>query len=183
MGSKRVHIRVGEDRRDKWHGHATEDFGDKYGSVSALIRDAVETQMDIDKGNLSAGSSEVSNASQQPKANGRIDAILTGVEDNSASLESIEERLSRIHETMASGGGVSTRVQSDVYGALVEIEATMDPVKKINTAGITSTEVAERADVSVEQAESALAQLRREYDDVQMRFREDDDEPLWWREA
>lgn len=182
MGSKRVHIRVGENRRDKWNRHASDDFSDKYGSVSALIRTAVETQIDIDKGNLSAGA-DASDGTQTVEANGRIDDILTGVEDNGTALEAIQSRLDRLHEQVSAGGGVSDKVFSDVFGALVEIEASAGVTERINRA-LTPTDVAEKAGVSVEQAEAALAQMRREYDDVSMAFDpEEHDEPRYWKEV
>jgi hypothetical protein len=78
---------------------------------------------------------------------------------------------------------VSDKVFSDVYGALVELEAGADPTERINRA-LTPSDVADRAGVSIGQAEAALAQLRREYDDVGMAFEpEEHSEPRYWKEV
>ena len=185
MGSKRVHIRVGEDRRKKWKDHATEDFEDKYGSVSKLIRDAVETQMDIDKGNLSTGGSDT-DAPQTVEPNGRIDDIKVTVEDNSDVLEDIEERLSHMHDTMLSQGGIPDDMLSDVYGTLEVVEGGFADADKDAIArefGMTPSDVATEADISIEEAGQALVLLRYEYDDVDMLMRGEFDEPRYWVKA
>jgi len=182
MGSKRVHIRVGEDRREKWKDHATEDFEDKYGSVSKLIRNAVETQIDIDSGNLSAGGS-TGETTVEP--NGRIDDIKVTVEDNGSTLEDIQERLTKIHDDVVSGGMPEPElVFSDVYGELPVVEDSFAEADKAATArefGMTATEVAEKIDMSEDDVGSALIQLYYEYDGVEMLMTREFDSPRYWR--
>lgn len=187
MGSKQVHIRVGENRRERWQDHAKDDFGDKYGSVSALIRQAVETQMDIDKGNLSAGG-DGSDAPQTVEANGRIDDILTGVEDNGSALEAIEDRLTNMHDTMLSQGGIPDKVFSDVYGHLPVVKDGFEDADKDAIAlefGATAAEIADKAGVSELEAERALVQLRYDddYSGVNMLMTEGFGAPRYWLEV
>lgn len=182
MGSKRVHIRVGENRREKWKEHAAEDFEDKYGSVSKLIRDAVETQIDIDSGNLSAGG-PTGETTVEP--NGRIDDIKVTVEDNESTLEDIQERLTEMHDTMASQGAIPDRVYSAVYGAIPTVEFEegkgKEPKELAEEFGAHAPEIAEEAGVSMVEASKVLIEHYHEYDDVEMLMLDQYDAPRYWR--
>ncbi|GAB3672462.1 hypothetical protein [Halopiger thermotolerans] len=180
--SEKVHIRVGDGRKEKWNEHANDDFGDKYGSMSKLVRHAVERQIERDTGDASAES-----GSQTVEANGRIDDILNGVEDNGSALEAIEDRLEKMHDTMLSQGGIPESVFSDVYGAIPVVESGFEGADKDAIAtefGATPSEIADEAGVTEEEAARALVQLRYEYgDDVTMLMLRDFEEPRYWREV
>ncbi|OYR82322.1 hypothetical protein DJ84_10790 [Halorubrum ezzemoulense] len=180
--SEQVHIRVGEGRKEKWDTHASEDHADKYGSVSKLIRHAVERQIEMDTGE---GSDPAADGSQSVEANGRIDDILNGVQDNGSALEAIEGRLENIHDTMLSQGGIPESVFSDVYGAIPVVESGFEGADKDAVAeqfGATAAEIAEDAGVAEEEAARALVQIRYDYeDDVDMLMTRDYESPRYWR--
>ena len=181
--SEKVHIRVGEGRKAKWDIHATEDHADKYGSMSKLIRHAVERQIEVDTGEGGGGSAE---GGQTVEANGRIDDILNGVEDNGGALEAIEDRLENMHDTMLSQGGVPDKVVSEVYGATPVVESGFEGADKDAVAmkfGATAAEIAEDAGISELEAERALVLLRHEYDDVAMLMTREFEDPRYWREV
>jgi len=122
--SEQVHIRVGESRHKKWVDHAESEFD---GNMSKLIRSAVEKEI--------SGRENDSADTQTATAGGKADDILNGVEDNGNALESIEERLETIHDTMISHGGIPDKVFSDVYGAIPVVkgglnDATLDSIAR-----------------------------------------------------
>lgn len=183
--SEQVHIRVGEGRKEKWDTHATEEHGDKYGSVSKLIRHAVERQIEMD---AEGGSEPTGDGSQSVEANGRIDDILNGVEDNGSALEAIEGRLENIHDTMLSQGGIPDSVFSDVYGALPTVKDGFENADKDAIArkfGETAGEIAEKAGISELEAARALVQLHYEdeYSGVEMLMTREFDGPRYWLEV
>lgn len=178
MGSKQVHIRVGEERRDQWGKHAD---ANGYSSVSELIRNAVSTQMAVDKGAFNTNGD-----SSGSEPNGRLDDTLAQAQDNGQTLERIEEKLARLSETVTAQGAVGDKVASDVWGAIPESTAGAgtdlgDMITPSEAA--TPTEIAESAGVDAEAAAGALAQMRRRYDDVHMHWEPTDDEPSYWREG
>lgn len=178
--SEKVHLRVGEGRKEKWDTHATEDHADKYGSLSALIRHAVESQIERDAGDAT----EASHGAQPVEANGRIDDIKTGVEDNGKTLESIQGRLVEIQDTLVSQGGIPDRVFSAVYGAIPMVEhgtGTTDKNELAQEFGAKAPEIAEEAGVSMRETSKALAELYHEYDDVEMLMTDEYDAPRYWR--
>ncbi|MDL0140335.1 hypothetical protein PNP85_12560 [Halobacterium salinarum] len=182
--SEKVHIRVGEGRKAKWDTHAKEDYADKYGSMSKLIRHAVERQIEVDVGE-GGGESE---GAQTAEPNGRIDDILNGVEDNGSALEAIQDRLENMHDTMLSQGGIPDKVFSDVYGALPTVENGFEGADKDAVAerfGATAAEIAEDAGVSELEAARTLVQLHYEddYSGVQMLMTRDFEGPRYWLEV
>lgn len=180
--SEKVHIRVGDGRKEKWDTHASEDHADKYGTMSKLIRHAVERQIEVDTG---ASPSEPSQGTQPVEANGRIDDILTGVEDNGSALEAIQNRLAKIHDDVVSGGMPEPELMfSDVYGAVPAVEDSFSEADKLAVArefGATADEIAEDLEMSVDEAARALIQLHYEYDDVEMIMTDEFDAPRYWR--
>jgi hypothetical protein len=182
--SEKVHIRVGEGRKTKWDTHATEDHADKYGTMSKLIRHAVERQIEVDAGDTPAGQSD---ASQTVEANGRIDDIKTGVEDNGSALEDIQNRLAELHNDVVSGGMPDPElVFSDVYGAIPTVEdsfADADETAVAREFGATAGEIADDVDMSEAEVSRALIQLHYEYDDVAMLMTREFDQPRYWVEA
>lgn len=175
--SEQVHIRVGEGRRETWKQHAKEDYGDKYGSVAGLIRSAVETQMALDNGDLSANGDS---GPTQSQANGRLDDVFAGVQDNGQDLGEIKEQLAEIRDLAASTGAVSDAMISDVYGALPVLQ--LDTPSSLMNKGVTPSEIAEEVDISEDDAARALGELNRSYDDmVQMIRTADMDEPRYGR--
>jgi hypothetical protein len=182
--SEQVHIRVGEGRKEKWNAHATEDHADKYGSVSKLIRHAVERQIEMDTGDTPVGPSE---GAQTVEPNGRIDDILTGVEDNGSALEEIQNRLARLHDDVVSGGMPEPEVVfSEVYGAVPAVEDSFSEADEAAIArefGATAAEIADDTDMTVEEVSRALIQLHYEYDDVAMLMTREFDSPRYWREG
>ena len=178
--SEQVHIRVGESRHQKWVSHAEAEYD---GNMSKLIRAAVEKE-------ISGGSdgSSPSDGAETVEANGRIDDILNGVEDNGSTLEAIEDRLENMHDTMLSQGGIPNKVFSDVYGALPVVKDGFEGADKDAIAvefGATAAEIAEDAGVSELEAGKALVQLYYEddYSDVEMLMTHGFDAPHYWREG
>jgi hypothetical protein len=165
--SEQVHIRVGEGRKEKWDAHATEDHADKDGSVSKLIRHAVERQIEMDSGDTPVGPSD---GAQTVEPNGRIDDILTGVENNGSALEEIQNRLARLHDDVVSGGMPEPEVVfSEVYGAVPAVEDGFTDADESAIAtefGATVEEIADDVEMTVEEVSRALIQLHYEYDDV-----------------
>ena len=98
--SEQVNIRVGDGRKEKWNDHATDDFGEKYGTISKLIWHAVERQIEQNKGGSETGAQQT----QPVEANGQIDDILTGVEDNGNALDSKQDCIDRLYKQVAAGG-------------------------------------------------------------------------------
>jgi hypothetical protein len=178
---------VGENRRKKWDTHATEDHADKYGNVSKLIRHAVERQIEVDAGEGSAPTAGGAEGAQAVEANGRVDDILTGVENNESTLESIQERLARLHDDVVSGGMPEPElVFSEVYGAVPTVEDSFSGADEAAIArefGATAEEIAEDVELSQEEAARALIQLHYEYDDVGMLMTQEFDSPRYWREG
>jgi len=170
--SEQVHIRVGESRYEKWDNHAEAEYD---GNMSKLIRNAVENEISDTGGTARDGTVE---------ANGRIDDILTGVEDNGSALESIEDRLKDIQDTMLTEGGVTPSAASAVYGAtpLVEKEFEGDEEAIANRFGATPTEIAEDADVPVAMAVRSLQKNYEEYDSIEKYRGLEDEPPRYWRE-
>lgn len=174
--SEQVHIRVGETRHEKWVNHAEAEYD---GNMSKLIRNAVENEIsNTSNGNAAA------DGSQTVEANGRIDDILTGVEDNGSSLEAIEDRLKDIQDTMLTEGGVTPTSTSAVYGATPLVEKGLEDADKetiANKFGATPEEIAEDAGVSVAMAVRTLQKNYEEYDSIG-KYRGLDDEPSrYWR--
>lgn len=179
MASKQVHLRVPHEAVDEWDHHVENGT---YSSRSDLIMRAVDNQIKLDNGELSANGS-----SGGSEPNGRIDDILVRTEDNGESLERIEERLTRMHDAVTSKGGVSDQELSDVYGEIPQSHGAGDkglPPEAIRpTDAATPAEIAEKADVDVDTAAVALSQLRRQYDGVHMVMDVGDEEPTYWKEA
>lgn len=181
--SEQVHIRVGEGRKGKWDTHATDTHSDKYGSISKLIRHAVERQIEVDTGSHSDTSS-----TEESGTDGRIDDVLDGVEDNGKSLESIQQRLENIHDTMLSQGGIPNSVFSDVYAALPVVKDGFEDAEKDAVAtefGATAEEIADKAGISELEASRALVQLRYgdDYAGVDMLMTRDFEDPHYWKEV
>ncbi|QGA81590.1 hypothetical protein [Halomicrobium sp. LC1Hm] len=178
--SEQVHIRVGESRHQKWVSHAEAEYD---GNMSKLIRAAVEKEISgaSDGGSPSDGGETV-------EANGRIDDILNGVEDNGSALEAIEDRLEKMHDTMLSQGGIPDSVFSDIYGALNPVEDGFEDADKDAIArefGETAGEIAEKAGVTELEAARALVQLHYEdeYSGVEMLMTREFDGPRYWLEV
>lgn len=174
--SEQVHIRVGETRHEKWVNHAEAEYD---GNMSKLIRNAVENEI----GGAANGGAAPDGA-QTVEANGRIDDILNGVEDNEGALEAIEDRLKNMHDTMLSQSGVPQSVLSTAYGVLDVTEGEFedaDGEALANQFGLTPSEVAELGDISENEARRALTELYYEYDDMEMYRNVNYDEPLYWR--
>lgn len=155
--SEQVHIRVGKSRHQKWVSHAEAEYD---GNMSKLIRAAAEKEISgvSDGGSPSDGAEAVA-------ANGRIDDILNGVEDNGSALEATQDRLENMHDTMLSQGGLPDKVFSDVYGHLPVVKDGFEDADKDAIAiefGATAAEIAEKAGVSEFEAERALVQQRQE---------------------
>ena len=177
--SEQVHIRVGETRHEKWVNYAESEYD---GNMSKLIRAAVEKEI--------SGASDGSSSSDGPQtveANGRIDDILNGVEDNGSALEAIQDRLENMHDTMLSQGGVPESVFSKVYGAIPTVDSGFEGADKDAVAkrfGATEEEIAEDAGVAKEEAARALVQIRYDYEDnVKMLMTRDFEGPRYWREV
>lgn len=178
--SEQVHIRVGESRHEKWVNHAETEYD---GNMSKLIRAAVEKEISgsPDDGSPSDGAETV-------EANGRMDDILNGVEDNGSALEAIEDCLENMHDTMLSQSGIPSKVFSDVYGALPVVKDGFEGADKDAIAvefGATAAEIVEDAGVSELEAGKALVQLYYEddYSDVEMLMTRGFDAPHYWREV
>lgn len=175
MARSQVNFRIGDEKREKWQSHVEESAD--YDKLSDLIKIAVREQIRRDRGDVGGGTQSV-------EANGRIDSILAGVESNGDALESLETELRQMREIVASQGGVSDAVASAVFDALPTPhfpDGEFDMVEG-QMKGATPSDVAETADVSLEEAEVALAQLRRDMPSVRMIMTADADEPTYWRE-
>lgn len=174
--SEQVHIRVGETRHEKWVNHAEAEYD---GNMSKLIRNAVENEI----GGTSGGGTAPDGA-QTVEANGRIDDILNGVEDNGGALEAIENRLKDIQDTMLTEGGVTPSSASAVYGATPLVEKGFEGGEEAiaNKFGATPTEIAEDAGVSEALAIRTLQKNYEEYDSIEKYRGLDDEPPRYWRE-
>lgn len=175
--SEQVHIRVSEGRRADWSAHAKDDYSEKYGNVSALVRHAVERQIERDTGDAQ------STATAESADSERLADVHDVVTDNHSTLEDVTTELRRLREDVQATTGVSDQVVSDVYAALPSSRLSSDTgFIEGGTTGVTPAEVAEAADVSEDDAEVALAQLRREFPNVRMLMTSEMDDPVYWRE-
>lgn len=178
--SEQVHIRVGESRHEKWVSYAEAEYD---GNMSKLIRAAVEKEI--------SGTSDGDTApegSQTVEANGRVDDILTNVEDNGSALEAIQERLENMHDTMLSQGGIPDKIFSSVYGAIPVVKRGFEEADKDAIArefGETAAEIADTAGVSKMEAARALVQLHydNDYGDVEMLMTREFEGPRYWKEV
>ncbi|MDB9248885.1 hypothetical protein PN419_07645 [Halorubrum ezzemoulense] len=176
--SEQVHIRVGETRHKKWDKHAKSEYD---GNMSKLIRSAVEKEI--------SGSEDTNTGDTQTlESGGKIDDILNGVEDNGSALESIEERLENIHDTMISQSGVPDHTLSEIYGALPVVKGDFKDADNGQIAvefGETEKEIAEKAGVSELEAGKGIMELsyEEEFSDIKFQTIRDGDEVRYWREV
>lgn len=174
--TEQVHIRVGDDRHSDWTQHAKDAYEDKYGNLSTLIRYAVERQIELDRGDAQP----TADASQP--SDGTLADVHDVVQDNNSTLDDVTTELRRLREDVQAQGAVGDDVLSDVYAALPETYTSSETgVLEGDALGMSPTEVSEEVGVTEEDAEAALAQLRREFD-VRMIMTAEMDAPVYWRE-
>lgn len=139
MASKQVHVRLPEQRREKWNEHAETHYG---GNLSRLIRSGVEAQIRADKGeSQTAGDTS-----------GGLDTVLSAVEDIETRLGDMTAEMGRLGDAVNQTLTVSDRIASDVFGAL--------PSNDYKPA--TPEAIAEEINADVKDVEIALVQLRHE---------------------
>lgn len=172
MARSQLNFRVSEERRARWEEHVEETI--LYDKVSELIKNAVGNQIERDTG--------ASISDSGGSGDGSSEAVLGVVEDNNSALGDVREELKALRQEVASSGGVSDSVASDVYTAIPEV-MDVGAVNRHSVDGGTPSDIAEEAGVSVEEADVALTQLWRDMGSIGMLKPADVDEPIYYREA
>jgi|GEM_PF-3487718 len=165
-GRTQVNFRVSEDQLAEWDGHV--DAEPLYDKRSDLIKVAVRNQIRRDRGQVEGGG--VQNL-------GPITDAVSALEDR---LERVADDVAEVREAIAAESGVGDETVSAVFSALPVTDLDGDGAGIIK--GATPSDVADETGISVQEAEIALAQLRRETGVVRMVMTGADDEPTYWRQ-
>jgi len=159
--SEQVHIRVQEGRRDDWREHAEDDHSEKYGNLSALIRHAVERQIERDQGEGTdtAEGSGFDTPDVGP-TDGRMDELLEAVRTIRTDVEDLSDGVDRAVDAVHAQEGVDPDVAPEVFELLPEGRESM----------MTTQELYEKAagQFSAAEVRFALENLKRNMGEVKM---------------
>lgn len=159
--SEQVHIRVQEGRRDDWREHAEGEYSEKYGNLSALIRHAVERQIeqDLDEGSTQSKGSGF-DIPEVEASNGRMDELLEAVRTIRTDVEDLSEGVDKAVDAVHAQEGVDPDVAPEVFQLLPEGSESM----------MTTEELHQKASGQFSAAEVrfALENLKRNMGEVKM---------------